>query len=284
MLSMGGVDDENRTFTAPTTADPWTYGIGILDLTELKWTDSYDPDAPAYDSPAVVKEWYDAGNLADMQWDSAEVEAIFMTQGSAATPTPTQRAVASSPHSTGVIVGGAVGGVLGVAALGMMSFLLVRRRRRRRDSSSSSTTRFNTPGLGRHRQQQQQSSPNASVQEEIGEYRPEPWPKDHHASRYAYSPDSLLSGATATQSPSVSPYPLLYPNYAKTHGEVPLHGGWRSELPAHQDGVVGVVGGELPGTEPRIGELMDSSIQWAYELPAPLGSDRTELPDRPYLR
>ncbi|KAJ3569289.1 hypothetical protein NPX13_g6132 [Xylaria arbuscula] len=56
MLSMGGVDGENRTFTAPTTADPWTYSIGVLDMTELQWKDSYDPDAAPYDSPSVVKD------------------------------------------------------------------------------------------------------------------------------------------------------------------------------------------------------------------------------------
>ncbi|KAI1122143.1 hypothetical protein F5Y10DRAFT_81448 [Nemania abortiva] len=262
MLSMGGVDDENRTFTAPTTADPWTYGIGILDMTELKWTDSYDPDAPAYDSPAIVKAWYDGGNLESVPWDSPEVEAIFMTQETASTPAPTQHAVPSNPHSTGVIVGGAVGGAVGLAAIGMMSFLLLRRSRR---------ARADTPHPG-HR-----PSPNDSVQDEIAEYKPEPWPKDHHAARYAYSPDSLLSGATV-RSPSASPHP--YPNYAKTHE---MHGTWRSELSGHQDGIVPVQGGELPGTEPPK-ELMDPSIQWAYELPAPLESHRTELPDRKYSR
>ncbi|KAI0097743.1 hypothetical protein GGR51DRAFT_552895 [Nemania sp. FL0031] len=268
MLSMGGVDDENRTFTAPTTADPWTYGIGILDMTELKWTDSYNPNATAYDSPAVVKEWYDGGNLDQVDWDSPDVKAIFMTRESASTATPTQQAVANNTHSTGVIVGGAVGGALGVAAIGMMSFLLMRRSRR---------TRVDTPSPA-HR-----PSPSDSVQEEIGEYKPEPWPKDH-AARYAYSPDSILSGATATapvHSPSVSPYPYTYPDSAKTHE---IHGTWRSELSGHQDGIVPMQGGELPGTEPRVGELMDPSIQWAYELPAPLESYRTELPDRKYSR
>ncbi|KAI8945789.1 hypothetical protein F4801DRAFT_107973 [Xylaria longipes] len=268
MLSMGGVDGENRTFTAPTTADPWPYGIGILDMTELKWTDTYYPDAPAYDSPTVVKEWYDAGNLANMQWDSMEVEAIFMN---ASTPAPTHGAVAANPQSTGVIVGGAVGGVLGAAAIGMMSFMLVRRRRR---------TRVDTPESGR------QLAPTDSDQEEIAEYKPEPWPKDSHGPRYAYSRNSMLSGGTA-RSPSVSPQPYAYPYshaqppYAATHKG---HVTWPSELSGHQDGIVPIRGGELPGTEPRVGELMDPNMQWAHELPAPLESPRTELPDRKYSR
>ncbi|KAI0449191.1 hypothetical protein F5B21DRAFT_62696 [Xylaria acuta] len=263
MLSLGGVDGENRTFTAPTTADPWPYGIGILDMTELKWTDSYDPDAPAYDSPTVAKEWYDAGNLENMHWDSMDVEAIFTKKDAAATPAPTQSTAATNPHSTGVIVGGAVGGVLGVAAIAMMSFMLVRRSRR---------ARADTPDSGRRLARAD------SDQEEIAEYKPEPWPKDYRGPRYAYSPDSMLSGGTV-HSPSASPQPYSHPHFVETHKP---HNTWLSELSGHQDGIVPIRGGELPGTEPRVGELMDPNMQWAHELPAPLESPRTELPDRKY--
>ncbi|KAI0477950.1 hypothetical protein F4859DRAFT_42674 [Xylaria cf. heliscus] len=274
MLSMGGVDGENRTFTAPTTADPWPYGIGILDLTQLTWTNSYNPDAPAYDSPTVVKEWYDAGSLEKVHWDSVEVEAIFMKKDAAPTAAPTNGAAATNPHSTSAIVGGAVGGVLGVAAIGMMSFMLVRRRRR---------ARVDTPDSGRH------LAPADSDQEEIAEYRPEPWPKDHRGPRYAYSPDSVLGGGTIhpLHSPPLSPQPYQQPQsqcQSQSHYHK-AHSTWRSglsELPAHQDGIAPVRAGELPGTEPSVGELMDTSMQWAYELPAPLESPRTELPDRKY--
>ncbi|TGJ82613.1 hypothetical protein E0Z10_g6154 [Xylaria hypoxylon] len=260
MLSMGGVAGENRTFTAPTTADPWTYGIGILDMTELKWTDSYNADAPDYDSPAIVKDWYDAGNLQDVHWDSEEIEDIFMRE-----PTPTATHAPSTlgvgSPSTRVIVGGAVGGALGAAAIGMMSFLLIQRKRRARADTPDSRR-----GL----------APTARDMEQIAEYKPEPWPKDYDGSPRYYSPDSLLSGATV-QSPSISPQPhQTETRYAATHAI------WRSELSGHQDGIVPVRGGELPGTEPRVGELMDPNMQWAYELPAPLESRRTELPDRKY--
>ncbi|KAI1421022.1 hypothetical protein F5Y12DRAFT_67382 [Xylaria sp. FL1777] len=263
MLSMGGVDGENRTFTAPTTADPWTYGLGVLDMTELKWTDSYDADAADYDSPAVVKQWYDDGNLQNVHWDSEEVEAIFMTQQTTSTPTPshTPSALGGSPQPTGVIVGGAVGGVLGVAVIGMMSFLLVRRNRRARADTPDSRRRL---------------APSAGDLHQIAEYKPEPWPKDYHRGPRYYSPDSILSGPTV-HSPPMSPQP----RYDETR-EI-----WRSELSGHQDGIVTTVAavrvGELPGTEPCVGEL-DPNTQWAHELPAPLESDRTELPDRKYSR
>lgn len=263
MLSVGGVDGENRTFTAPTTADPWTYGIGVLDMTELKWTDSYDPDAPDYESPTVVNEWYNAGNLDHVQWANEEVEAIFMKNDPAPSPRPTHQTVASNSTSTGAIVGGAVGGILGVAAVGMMSFVMIRRSRGRRAAS---------PDGGR-----QQPTPSASVQEEIGEYRPEPWPKDHQGARYAYSPASVFSGVTA-HSASVSPAPMAY------HGDRGHKAceAWPSELSGHQDAIVPPHAAELPGTQPQVGELMDPNMEWAYELPAPLETNRTELPDRKY--
>ncbi|KAI1294281.1 hypothetical protein F5Y03DRAFT_373287 [Xylaria venustula] len=279
MLSMGGVDGENRTYTAPTTADPWTYGIGILDMTELTWTNAYDPDAAAYDSPDAVKQWYNDGNLENVQWDSADVKAFFMRQANPSIPTsiPTPTPTPSQP--TGVIVGGAVGGALGAAALGMMSFLLVRRRRRARADTPDSKRTL------------------APSMEQIAEYKPEPWPKDHDGERGPryYSPDSLLSGATARSLSSMSP---RYGEMEQQQQQQPF---WRSELSGHQDGIDVIApaaaavrrgggggggrgGAELPGTEPRVGELMDPNMQWAYELPAPLESSRTELPDRKYSR
>jgi hypothetical protein len=252
MLSMGGVDGENRTFTAPTTADPWTYGIGILDMTELQWTNSYNPDAPAYDSPTVVKEWYKAGHLQNINWDNKDLEAIFMDTGGD-TPTPPASPVANTPTSRAVIVGGAVGGVLGVAAIGMMSFLFMKRRRARAETPDSA----NHPAL------------KYGDQEEVAEYKPDPWPKDQ-GPQY-YSPDSIMSAST--HSPSIPQYP------AEIHE---IHGRWRGELSGHQDGIVPMPARELPGTAPRLGELMDANMEWAHELPVPLEEPRTELPDRKY--
>lgn len=39
-------------------ADPWTQGLGVLDLTTMAWAESYNPNSTAYDSPQVIKEWY----------------------------------------------------------------------------------------------------------------------------------------------------------------------------------------------------------------------------------
>ena len=41
--------------------DPWRYGLGIFDMTALRWSDGYSADADEYESPEVVKKWYRDG-------------------------------------------------------------------------------------------------------------------------------------------------------------------------------------------------------------------------------
>jgi hypothetical protein len=46
-------------------ADPWAQGLGILDLPSLSWSDQYDSEASAYNSPEVVMNWYSNGYVDD---------------------------------------------------------------------------------------------------------------------------------------------------------------------------------------------------------------------------
>lgn len=57
MLSNGGLADIGDW----QTRDEWLGGIGVLDMTELEWSDKYDSIASVYDSPQIVKDWYDKG-------------------------------------------------------------------------------------------------------------------------------------------------------------------------------------------------------------------------------
>jgi len=41
--------------------DPWSQGIGVFNLTTMSPTSRYDPNATIYDSPEVVKNWYNDG-------------------------------------------------------------------------------------------------------------------------------------------------------------------------------------------------------------------------------
>ena len=60
MVSIGGL---NYDITSPdrNSSDSWHQGIGIFDLPSLTWSDSYNAHAEDYDSPDVVKAWYQEG-------------------------------------------------------------------------------------------------------------------------------------------------------------------------------------------------------------------------------
>ena len=57
MISTGGVI-ANEKFN---DMDPWPHSIGIFDLTDLVWKSEYDADADEYQTPDVIKQWYDDG-------------------------------------------------------------------------------------------------------------------------------------------------------------------------------------------------------------------------------
>lgn len=77
MLSIGGADASKGYPAEFADPDPWAQGLGVFDMTGLRWTDSYSSDAAAYDTPEVVKQFYRDGGLAKVQWTSGEVENLF---------------------------------------------------------------------------------------------------------------------------------------------------------------------------------------------------------------
>ena len=40
------------------TADPWTQGIGVFDMSSLEWKDSYNASAKPYTPPTIVQNYY----------------------------------------------------------------------------------------------------------------------------------------------------------------------------------------------------------------------------------
>lgn len=73
MLAIGGVNPAGNIWLP---ADPWTQGLNVFDLTEMKWMERYDADAEDYVTPAVVKSWYDDNGMYP-EWDSSEIQKIF---------------------------------------------------------------------------------------------------------------------------------------------------------------------------------------------------------------
>lgn len=64
MILIGGVDPRNETFELE-DADygddpkgPWAQGIGVFDMTALKFKDSYQAKAEAYQPSEAIQEYY----------------------------------------------------------------------------------------------------------------------------------------------------------------------------------------------------------------------------------
>ena len=58
MLSIGGHDPFVPYFSQSNTTDNFTQGLGIFDMVNLGWIDTYDAKAAPYEMPEAIKEWY----------------------------------------------------------------------------------------------------------------------------------------------------------------------------------------------------------------------------------
>ncbi|KAF9872633.1 kelch repeat protein [Colletotrichum karsti] len=136
MITIGGIDrswvDSAKFFK---DKDPFPQGVGVFDMTQLKWNDQYDSSAAAYDTPDIVKSWYEEGNTVNYSND--EVAALFKKSNSdsgsgsgSGSGNSSSSDSESSSSNVGAIAGGVVGGVVGAAAIGLAAFCLLRRRKR----------------------------------------------------------------------------------------------------------------------------------------------------------
>ncbi|KAK4186191.1 kelch repeat-containing protein [Podospora australis] len=110
----------------------------------------YDADAKDYESPEVIKRWYDRGGLESVVWSSAVVKGMFLgndSEGFKSNPT-TSSGIVTSDQSTatppensdsqtessgtppiGAVVGGAAGGVVIVVLVGCAAWWILRTKR-----------------------------------------------------------------------------------------------------------------------------------------------------------
>ncbi|KAI4272136.1 MAG: hypothetical protein LQ337_005505 [Flavoplaca oasis] len=133
MLSIGGQDPTNE-YNDTFTPDPFSQGLGIFDLTNLRWSDRYNADAEPYETPAVVKAWYAANGPSTRTWDSPVVQRLFSRNigSSGAVGTASSSTSSEEPNSstTGAIVGGVVGGTAALCLVAGLAWWLRRRKRR----------------------------------------------------------------------------------------------------------------------------------------------------------
>jgi hypothetical protein len=128
-LLFGGVAYENKTTLeifrgGAFTTDPLTQGIGIFDMSTLTWSDSYDANAPRYEQPQIVADWYASANPDSVDWTSDKLRALFEDGN-----TIWSSGNGSSSTNVGAIAGGVVGGVIGIVLIGLLIWFYTRRRR-----------------------------------------------------------------------------------------------------------------------------------------------------------
>ncbi|KAF4838027.1 Kelch repeat-containing protein [Colletotrichum tropicale] len=76
MLSIGGLASL-ESGEAWTVQDPWPNGMGIFDMTEMRWKDDYNADAAKYESPSVVQQWYSDGGQNNVSWTTEDLKTLF---------------------------------------------------------------------------------------------------------------------------------------------------------------------------------------------------------------
>lgn len=75
MVSIGGRLPSSRSGIGQ-ESDPWDSGIGVFDMTLLRWQDHYDAGAEAYGTPDAVKRYYTA-SYEEPGWSNASLASTF---------------------------------------------------------------------------------------------------------------------------------------------------------------------------------------------------------------
>jgi hypothetical protein len=130
MLSIGGYVNNNFSFT-----DPFPNGLGIFDMVDLTWGNTYDANADAYTRPTPVSDYYN-GSIKYPSWNAAALSSVFASTATYSSTISTSFVpfISSSDTKstpTGAIAGGVVGGVVVLAIAVGLAFWCLRRRRQR---------------------------------------------------------------------------------------------------------------------------------------------------------
>ena len=88
MIIIGGVDPSNDTIFSGSAdsgsepVDPWPEGIGIFDMTALKFKDSYEANAKQYETPELIKQFYNdtSVNSTPRPWHYIGITNILQEQ------------------------------------------------------------------------------------------------------------------------------------------------------------------------------------------------------------
>ncbi|PMD34733.1 hypothetical protein L207DRAFT_516883 [Hyaloscypha variabilis F] len=144
MVSIGGIVNNNSTFT-----DPWTNGLGIFDMTELTWGFNYDATAAPYVPSKAVTAYYNSSSRYPSSWANSDLKTIFKDTGATTvngTSSPTGAPAARKTY-TGAIVGSVLGGLALIAVLVVCVFFFCMRLGSRREKSRLDNLGSNQPAF-----------------------------------------------------------------------------------------------------------------------------------------
>jgi hypothetical protein len=113
--------------------DQWTWGLGVFDMSEMKWSPRYDASAQAYVTSDVVLAGIRMNGAHPSEWSSTAVQQLFSNTtfpSAPSTPSAVSNSRSSSHLSTGAIVGAVVGSA-GFVILICGAFWCVRQGKRR---------------------------------------------------------------------------------------------------------------------------------------------------------
>lgn len=79
ILSIGGADRQTQG-AGMTQKDEAPNGLLLFDMSTLKWKNSYDADATAYQRADVIKAWYSKGSMDKIEWVDGDVQKLFATE------------------------------------------------------------------------------------------------------------------------------------------------------------------------------------------------------------
>jgi len=79
ILSIGGVDRQTQG-AGMTQKDEAPNGLLLFDMSTLKWKDSYDANAAAYQRADAIKGWYSKDSMDKVEWADGDVQKLFATE------------------------------------------------------------------------------------------------------------------------------------------------------------------------------------------------------------
>lgn len=143
MAIVGGQNPDSRD-----DPDTWPFGLGIFDLSEMRFKDKYDSTAAAYRTPDIVKKWYaENGPIAT---NSSEGVQNLFAQPRLDSPTTPSPVPPNHKKNIGAIVGGVVGGTLGLVAITAVVWFWRRSRNHRESLGRLGRQPHESPFESRH--------------------------------------------------------------------------------------------------------------------------------------